>query len=422
MRGAGAVGTGAAMLNIPFAGRALAASPADSWPGVEALVSDYVRQRKVANMVCALGWGQREADFIAKGRDSFLAERMADPDSLYRIYSMTKPITGMAAMILVDEGRLSLDQPLADLLPKFADMQVQKIYDGAITPDNLERAVRPITIRHLLTHTAGLGYGSMVQQGPIGAAYAEKGLVPGAISRIEIPGLLRGAPAGSLAAFADRLAEMPLVYQPGTRWSYSVGLDLMGRVIEIASGQPFDAFLQERIFGPCGMASTWFRVPAEEKFRLTANYFLLGDNLLPIDQPGTSIYLDQPAFPFGGAGLVSSPRDYDRFLMMLAGYGAIDGVRVMSERAVRIGTSDLLPDTMLPGDIYPATYGFGAGGRVVRTANGPNFGWFGAAGTTGFVNMGSGLRQGQYSQYMPAQFYSLQEDFLAAAARDAGRR
>jgi len=419
MRGTGMLGAGAALAGLPLGARAFA-SPATDWPSVEALMVDYVEKRKVANMVCALGWEQAPPEFLAEGRDSFIAERMADPDSLYRLYSMTKPITGMAAMMLVDEGKLALDQPLAEILPKFADMQVQKAYDGPITADNLEPAVRPITIRHLLTHTAGLGYGTMVQQGPIGQAYLDNGLVPGQVSRLELPGMLRGKAAPSLAAFADALAEMPLVYQPGTRWSYSVALDLMGRVIEVVSGQPFDTFLQERIFDPCGMASTWFRVPEDEKFRLTANYFLLGDAMLPIDMPGSSIFLDEPAFPFGGAGLVSSPRDYDRFLMMLAGYGAIEGKRVMSEAAVRLGTSDLLPETMLTGDLYPDTYGFGAGGRVARHDGGNLYGWFGAAGTAGFVKMGEGLRQGQYSQYMPGQAYSLQDDFLVAVAKDAG--
>ncbi|BBC72316.1 serine hydrolase [Altererythrobacter sp. B11] len=416
LRGAAATGAGFALGGLPLPA---AATGAERWRDVEALIAPYVQDRRVANVVCALGVNGQPTDFIARGRDSFFAERLADPDSLYRIYSMTKPVTGMAAMILCDEGRIALDQPVAELLPAFAQMEVQKQADGPITEDNLEPAERPITIRHLLTHTAGLGYGRLAQQGPIAEAYLQRGLVPAQVSRLELPGMMRGSPAPSLEAFADALAQLPLVYQPGTRWSYSVGLDLMGRVIEVASGQSFDSFLQERIFDPCAMASTWFQVPEAEKFRFTANYFVLNGEPVPIDLPGNSVFLDKPPFPFGGAGLVSSPRDYDRFLAMLAGGGAIEGRRVMSEQAVRLGTSNLLPDTVRPGSPIPDSMGFGAGGRVSR--DGALYGWFGAAGTTGFVDMARGLRMAEFTQYMPAQAYGLPDDFLAAALADARR-
>src|SRR5690606_38944829 len=133
-------------------------------------------------------------------------------DSLYRIYSMTKPITGMAAMLLVEEGKLALDQPLHEIVPQFRLMQVQKVHDGPITPDNLEPAVRPITIRHLLTHTAGIGY-AIVQSGPISQAYRERGLVPGMVTRLQALPVFRGAAVQGLDVFADRLAELPLVFQ-----------------------------------------------------------------------------------------------------------------------------------------------------------------------------------------------------------------
>src|SRR5690606_38916355 len=157
--------------------------------------------------------------------------RRSDGRSIYRIYSMTRPITGMAAMMLIDEGKLGLDQPLHEILPAFRSMQVQKVYDGPITPDNLEPAVRPITIRQMLTHTAGIGYG-IVQSGPIVEAFRARGVVPGLVTRLQALPLFRGAAVPSLAEFADRLAELPLVYQPGTRWSYSMSMDLMGRAIE----------------------------------------------------------------------------------------------------------------------------------------------------------------------------------------------
>jgi CubicO group peptidase (beta-lactamase class C family) len=275
----------------------------------------------------------------------------------------------------------------------------------------------------LLTHTAGLGYGSLMQQGPIAQAYMDRGIVPGVVSRLEQVGLFRGTPAPSLAAFADRLAELPLVYQPGTRWSYSVGLDLMGRVIEVVARQPFDAFLKQRLFDPLGMTSTFFRVPTSERGRLTANYYKFGAVMLPIDIPENSVFLDKPPFPFGGAGLVSSPRDYDRFLKMIANLGVIDGKRVMSEAAVRLGTSDLLPSTVkqAPGGglgLDLSRYGFGAGGRVGKGAQEGVYGWAGAAGTIGFADVRRGLRAGLYTQYMPSGLYPLETEFPAAVIKD----
>ena len=418
-RGAAALTGGALLGGFPFS--ALQAK-GQSWPSVVRLIRSYVGTGKVANMLAVLGRGDTLPLVLGGGPDTLGEDRMADMDSLYRIYSMTKPITGMAAMMLVDEGKLSLDQPLHSVLPKFENMMVQKVYDGPITPDNLEPALRPITIRHLLTHSAGLGY-SIVQQGPLAVAMTEAGVVPGLITKLPLPDFVRGKPAASLELFADRAAELPLVYQPGTRWSYSIGLDVLGRVIEVVSGQSFDSFLQDRIFGPCGMESTFFRVPASEQYRLTTNYGVIGSLLLPIDPPGFSVYLDKPPFPFGGAGLVSSARDYDRFLQMLAGYGMLDGTRVMSEAAVRMGTSDLFADTMDPADPMVRDYGFGAGGRVGKSgAEKGFFGWSGAAGTIASVNLQTGLRIGLYTQYMPSMVYPLLDEFPAAVATDLARR
>jgi CubicO group peptidase (beta-lactamase class C family) len=426
LRGGAMLGAGAAFAGLPFSSFAFgqSADAASRWPGVAQFVRSYVDERKVSGMVAAMGWGQNAPDFLAAGDRTFGGASLVGPDTLYRIYSMTKPITGMATMMCIDDGLIALDQPLHEILPAFRNMQVQKTYDGAITADNLEPAVRPITIRHLLTHTSGLGY-SIIQQGPLKAAYEARGLIPGAISRMEMAQTIFGGEAThSLEDFADGLAEMPLVYQPGTRWSYSVGLDLLGRVIEVVSGQAFDAFLQSRIFDPCGMASTGFRVAQEDAGRLAANYFLLGGVPVPVDLPNSSVFLDEPAFPFGGAGLVSSARDYDRFLQMLAGSGAIDGQQVMSEAAVRLGTSDLMPDTLAADGAFSfgeRAFGYGAGGLVGQGDAAGLFGWFGAAGTAGLVNTNYGLRHTLMTQYMPAQEYDVQGRFPLVVAQDAVR-
>ena len=407
---------GAAAAGAVAALPAWAQSP-EAWPNVTGLISRYVDSRKVANMVVALGFGHDEPTVIASGLDSFTAPRRSDADSLYRIYSMTKPVTGMATMMLIDEGKLGLDQPLHEILPKFRTMQVQKVYDGPITSDNLEPAVRPITIRQMLTHTAGLGYG-IIQSGPITEAFRARGVVPGLVTRLQVLPVFRGTPVQGLEVFADRVAELPLVYQPGTKWSYSIGFELLGRVIEVVSGQSFDRFLQERFFDPLGMTDTHFQVPRAKAERMTTSYLLAGGNLLPIDLGADSIYFDDPPMPFGGAGLASTPRDYDRFLEMVLGLGAFRGTRVMSEAAVRLGTSNLMPETLAPGGEYNPAWDFGAGGRVGRGENAGAYGWAGAAGTIGFVHSALNLRAGLFTQYMPQMAYPLIDEFPAAILAD----
>ncbi|QZD87861.1 serine hydrolase domain-containing protein [Qipengyuania psychrotolerans] len=411
LRGGAWLTAGAALAGMPMGRMAMAHSDAASWPKVSAMVQKYVSEGKVANMSAALGWGQGDPTLIARGTLALGGSTPADLDSLYRIYSMTKPVTGMATMMLIEQGKLGLDQPLAETLPAFSNMMVQKTYDGSVT--DLVPAERPITIRHLLTHTAGLGY-SIIQKGPIRDQYVKYGVVPGQVTRLPIPGLGREEAIRGLDKFANNLAQLPLVLQPGSKWSYSVGLDLLGRVIEVASGMSFDEFLRTQIFEPAGMSSTFFRVPQSEVARFTTNYGIMGGTPLPLDPARASIYLDDPAFPFGGAGLVSSPRDYDRFLQMLLGYGEIDGKRVMSEAAVKLGTSNLLPESADISGTWIEGQGFGAGGRVSDGA----YGWGGAAGTVAFVSYKANLRASLYTQYMPSEAYPIHSAFPDAVQAD----
>ncbi|MEM8725167.1 MAG: serine hydrolase domain-containing protein, partial [Pseudomonadota bacterium] len=330
---------------------------------------------------------------------------------LYRIYSMTKPITGMAIMMLIDDGLLTLDQPLSDVLPKFKDTQVLVDPEGPL--DDTVAPEREITMRHLLTHTAGLGY-LITSKGPQLEAYREKGLVGGRVSRMPIPGIPPVTPAPGLEVWADRLAEVPLTVQPGTKWIYSASIDLLGRVIEVASDMEFEAFLKQRLFEPLGMTSTWMTVPDSEKDRLTDNYGIVAGTAFPIDPGSNSIYLDAPGVPSGGGGLVSSPKDYDKFLRMLLGYGMFDGTRVMSAEAVRVGTSNLVPETVDMTGSWMEGQGHGAGGRSV----GGTFGWGGAAGTLGAVDFNLGLRSALWTQYMPTEAYPVRDEFLAALEAD----
>ncbi len=411
-RGGSLLAAGAALTTLPFGRVVFAHDVAENWPNVAALADKYVSQRKLANLFLTFGWGQEDhAHTVGGGTLSLAKPTPVDENSLFRIYSMSKPITGMATMILIDEGKLGLDQPLHEILPAFRDMRVLVDPEGPL--DNTVPAERPITIRQLLTHTAGLGY-QIISRGPLQAAFNQLGLVGGRVSRMPIPGIEPVTPAPGLEVWADRLATLPLMYQPATKWSYSCSIDLLGRVIEVASGMEFEAFLKARIFDPCGMDSTWMQVPQSEVGRLTDNYGIIGGNAFPIDPGVNSIFLDPPEVPAGGGGLVSSPKDYDRFLRMLLGYGLIDGKRVMSEEAVRVGVSDLLPATVDTTGSWLEGEGHGAGGR----SKDGSFGWGGAAGTLAAVDFNLKLRSTLFTQYMPSEAYPIRDEFLAAMEAD----
>jgi CubicO group peptidase (beta-lactamase class C family) len=391
---------------------------APSFPTTRAFIAGFVERKQLAGALATIGRGMAAPEVIAAGTLSLGGAAAVDQHSLWRLYSMTKPVTGIAAMMLVDQGKLRLDQPIADLLPAFANMQVQVTPDGSLT--DVRPAKTAITVRHLLTHTAGLGY-TIVQKGPLKTAYEDQGLLPAKISRMPLPGTTLKPIAPSLTEFADRLAKLPLVYEPGTKWSYSVSLDLLGRVIEVASGKTFEAFLMEDMFAPLGMTSSWFQVPSNEVGRLTTNYGVFNGALIPIDPGASSIYLDKPEFPFGGAGLVGSAHDFDRFLMMLAGKGALGGVRLMSEATAMLAMSNLFPDGIDTAGTFIAGHGFGAGGRVSLPGSpgGPGtFGWGGAAGTIAFVNPFNGLRGAGYAQYMPPETLDFQGKLGEAILKD----
>ena len=394
---------------------ALAATEPDLLPSVRALIERWTGPGKFPGLIASLGLPGRDPGYVARGSQGFTDSDPVTPDTLYRIYSMTKPITGMAAMQLVDAGKLSLDQPLYDILPKYRHMSVQDTYDGPVTA--LHPAARAITIRELITHTSGIGY-TIIQRGPIKDLMEQHGLISGQISRIDIPGLARGRPVEGLDKFADGLAEMPLVYDPATKWSYSMGLDLTGRVIEVVSGKPFDVYLKDEIFDPAGMTSTYFQVPRSEAGRLATNYGVLKGIFVPIDRGEDSIFLDKPPFPFGGSGLVSTPRDYDRFLRMLGQFGEIDGVRVMSESAVRTGTGNLLPPGVEGPALMAPKSAFGAGGRVGVGPEAGIYGWAGAAGTVGMVDMNNAIRTQIFAQFMPPNAVELLPEFQTALKAD----
>ena len=351
------------------------------------------------------------------------------PDSLWRVYSMTKPITAMAAMILVEEGKLRLDQPLSDIYPAYRQMRVLTNPQASL---DTRPATSPITIRELMTHTAGLGY-SFTAKGPLLKEYERLGLMPYA-ANAQVEAKVRPTRPANLQQFAERAATAPLIAEPGTRWSYSMGLDVLAAVVEKVSGMPFERFVQTRLFAPLKMNSSYWQVPASAANRLVSNYTFLGDQMVPVDPAATSVFRLAPSFPYGGAGLVMSARDYDRFLQMLQNEGQVDGVRVMKPETVRLAMSNLLPAGVTYGSVTGASggsggevpTGYGAGGSVTLadTPGGPGkgtYGWGGAAGTIAYVDPTRHVRGTVMVNYFPADRYPLRSDLAKALYRDLGR-
>ena len=392
------------------------AQAAEKYPTIKAEFDSYVSSGKLPGVLATIGRASGLPDVIAVGTQGLGEKTPVNIDTLWRVYSMTKPITGMAAMILVGEGKMKLDQPISEFLPEFANMTV--LTDPEKSMDAVP-AKNQITVRHLLTHTAGLGY-SIITKGPLLQAYLDNGITPGIVSRFPIPGQPTSTPTPDLKTFSERLAKLPLIAEPGTKWSYSISLDLLGRVIEVASGMDFEAFLKTRIFEPLKMNSSYFQVPKSETPRLVSNYAPVNGVLFPIDPAATSIYLSKPAFAFGGAGMVCSARDYDRFLNMLANYGELDGVRIMSPKTAALAMSDLLPPAVSTDGTFAAGAGFGAGGRVGKGANEGVYGWGGAAGTVAFVDPKRKLRAVCMAQYMPSNAYPFHENFAKWVLKDLG--
>jgi CubicO group peptidase (beta-lactamase class C family) len=396
--------------------QAWARSAAEKYPTIKAQFDSYVSSGKLPGLLATIGNGGASPDVIAVGTIAQGNKTPVDMDSLWRVYSMTKPITGIAAMMLVGEGKMKLDQPIADFIPEFAKMTVLTDPDNSL---NAVPAKNQITVRHLLTHTAGLGYG-IITKGPLLKLYNDRGINPAVFSRFQIPGQPVPAPTPDLKTFAERVAALPLIAEPGTKWSYSISLDLLGRVIEVASGMDFEAFLKARLFDPLKMTSSYFQVPASETGRFVTNYAPMNGILFPVDPAPTSIYLDKPAFAFGGAGLVCSARDYDRFLHMLQNGGELDGVRIMAPATVALATSNLLPDGVKTEGTFIAGAGNGAGGRVGLGAFEGTFGWGGAAGTVAFVDTKRKLRAVCMAQYVPSDAYPFHQDFAKWVMKDLG--
>ncbi|MEV5818737.1 serine hydrolase domain-containing protein [Micromonospora haikouensis] len=331
-----------------------------------------------------------------------------EPDTIWRVYSMTKPITSVAAMMLWEEGRFELTDPIGRWLPEFADVRV---YDkGPVTKPYTVPAVEPIRIWHLLTHMSGLTYG-----------FAQVSVVDGLY---RAAGFDLGVPVGAdLAAASQGLARLPLLFQPGTGWNYGVSTDVLGRLIEVVSGQRLDEFLAARIFRPLGMTDTGWWVEEADAKRLAALYF-------PHPATGQAIRADAlgrlalaaPDFLSGGGGLVSTAADYHRFTQFLLRGGELDGVRLLGPRTVRFMTRNHLPDGRDLASYSPTGFvetvldgiGFGLGFAVVQDpvpsrvpSSAGEYYWGGMASTAFWVDPAEEVTAMLFTQLMPSSTHPL---------------
>ncbi len=304
-------------------------------------------------------------------RDPTSAEAM-ERDAIFRIYSMTKPIVSTAIMMLVEEGRILLADPLSKFIPAFAETKV-----GVLRDDELTQVAphRPISIQDLLRHTSGLTY-DFVGDGPVQRLYAEANL-----------GRLNQTNADQ----AEALARLPLLNQPGSTWDYSRSTDVLGRVVEVVTGRTLGEELKARILEPLGMEDTGFHVPAKQQGRIAEPFATDPEAQTPVKL----LNVARPAmFESGGGGLVSTAMDYARFCAMLAGGGALAGTRILARKTLELMASDHLgPHVRRGSDLLPSGHGFGLG-FAVRNAPGMTFVpgspglfyWGGIAGTTFWID------------------------------------
>ncbi|MBI1761934.1 MAG: serine hydrolase [Acidobacteria bacterium] len=368
----------------------------------------FARKIKEGKLVGALTLVARRGKLVhlaAAGQADAEAGRPLKSDAIFRIYSMTKPITTVAAMLLYEEGKFQLDDPLLMYLPEFKDVQVYGENGALVKPK------RPIAVRDLMSHTSGLTYG-LFGDTPVDRQYRAANLLSGDLT---------------LAEFTKKLSALPLLFHPGEQWNYGVSTDVLGRLVEVLSGSTLDEFMRQRIFKPLGMSDTAFDVPAAKLDRFTVNYqwglspFALADadgKRVIADQPGKSRYARPATFYSGGGGLVSTAHDYLRFCQMLLNGGTLEGVRLLSPKTVQLMTMDHTAHARKPtaGVTIGEGTGFGLGFRVVtdaadhqRIGSLGTFDWAGAASTSFFIDPKEQLIGIMMTQKMPTDLRLMAE-------------
>jgi CubicO group peptidase (beta-lactamase class C family) len=346
--------------------------------GAEKAVKDLVDKKEYAGAVTLVARNGKIVEWQAVGMRDLATNKPMQKDTIVRIYSMTKPITTVAAMMLNEEGKFQLDDPVSKYLPELKGLRV---YAG---PDKTEPARREITIRDLMRHTSGFTYG-LFGDSAVDKMYLTKGV----LDRNQ-----------NLQQFVSRLSTLPLKYQPGTKFNYSVSTDVLGRLVEVTSGQTLDSFFAERIFKPLDMVDSGFFVPADKVDRFSVNYGpeRSGAGLRVVDgAENSALYLTLPKFLSGGGGMVSTTRDYARFCQMMLNGGELEGTRILKAETVAQMTRNQLPPEALPMAMPSLMsvpdkslgFGLGFGVRTSPSASDPSvipgeYFWGGYA-STGFI-------------------------------------
>lgn len=357
---------------------------------VDEFMERQVADQKIAGGIVMVSHRGKIGFFQNYGLMDREASKPMSRDTIFRIYSMSKAITTSAALTLYDERKLGLDDPVSKYIPSFADLKVA-------APDGLRPPTRPMTIRDLMLHTSGLAYGRV---GPT--------VMTNEYAR------LKPLESTNLTEMAEKLSQIPLAFDPGTDWIYGVGIDVLGRVIEVVSGDSLDVFLEKTIFDPLDMRDTAFSVPPEELGRFAANYSRTPDGLKLIDAPAESDYAKDLTFFSGGGGLVSTARDYMRFLTMIERGGKLDGHRILRPKTVKLMVTDQLPEEAFPigfGEEKRHGTGFGLGFSVRTEITSwdsagrvGEYGWGGAASTHYWISPADKLIVVTLEQIMPYQW------------------
>ena len=385
---------------------------------VDHLEHDYVEPQNIAGCQLAIARRGELACFASLGLMDMERGRAMDENAIFRIHSMTKPITSVALMQLWERGLFQLNDPVHSVIPSWREREVYVSGDD----ENLvtRPAKRPMTFRHILGHTAGLSYGGTDH--PVDKAYRRLGA--------------RRGPGMTLQTFVDKLAAAPLYYDPGERWHYSCATDVCGYLIEALSGMSLDRYFEQHIFEPLGMPDTGFSVPESKVDRLSASYqWQPGRALKVLDDPQTSSHRTHPTFFSGGGGLTSTTHDYLRFCEMLCRGGELDGGRILGPRTLRLMTRNHLANgrdmtEMAVGRFSETPYagvGFGLGFAMsldVAGTGGPSesdFYWGGAASTIMWVDPVEQLSVVFMTQLMPYGVYNFRgelKSMIYAAIED----
>ena len=385
-------------------------------------MASYVNKDILSCCATLVMQGTKIVDYKTFGYMNLEDKVPLQEDAIYRMYSNTKLVTSVALMMLYDEGRFELDDPLSKFMPAFADMQV--LAAGATSADDVVAAKKPILIKHILSHSAGFSYGFVEPDSVIDQAYNKTINVLGDFDL-------------DLEEFCAKVATLPLAYEAGTSWRYSVATDVCARLVEVLSGQKFDAFLQDRIFTPLAMTDTDFWVPAEKASRFITMYAPtdlldpMAPGLVKADDSTAGQYNQQRKLLSGGGGLVSTVSDYVTFLQMLVNGGEWNGQRILQAETLELmrtnqlaeGVHVAFPMWAMPGTVFGLGFALKQDLQEGDPASAQNeYQWGGLAGTHSWVAPEAGLTGFCLTQRLPGFWHPFSHEFKSHAYAIAGKK